>query len=101
MISNERDDKVIKLNTGEYEFISSEDEMRIRKENFQLAKDEIETLMDSLNEEMKRIDEAQSGMYQKIQREQKMLQTEPSLARSTLKSFTKNTSLAFLSLKDM
>jgi hypothetical protein len=100
-MSNERDNRILRLNTGESEFISSEDEMRIRKENFQLAKDEIETLMDSLNEEMKRIDEAQSGINHKIQREQKMLQTEPSLARSTLKSFTKNTSLAFLSFEDM
>lgn len=100
-MSNERDNRIIRLNTGESEFISSEDEMRIRKENFQLAKDEIETLMDCLNEEMKRIDEAQSGIHYKIQREQKMLHTEPSLARSTLKSFTKNTSLAFLSLEDM
>jgi hypothetical protein len=101
MMSNEKDNRIIRLNTGESEIISNEDEMRIRKENFQLAKDEIETLMDCLNEEMKRIDETQSGIHHKIQREQKMLQTEPSLARSTLKSFTKNISLAFLSFDNM
>ena len=98
---NQKDFGILNLNSGGFESFPAEEEMRIRKENFQLAKDEIETLMDYLSEEMKKIDEARVGPYTTPQRNQKMIESEHTLAKSTLRETTKRVSIPFLSLESL